>query len=66
MKVATGAKRVREEEKFCCLVIHLVEVCIDTSTRLETSPPDVVSRDKPIYHRSIRPRVRAFSKKKFR
>lgn len=50
MKVATGAKRVREEEKFCCLVIHLVEVCIDTSTRLETSPPDVVSRDKPIYH----------------
>ena len=46
MKVATGAKRVREEEKFCCLVIHLVEVCIDTSTRLETSPPDVVSRDK--------------------
>ena len=41
MKVATGAKRVREEEKFCCLVIHLVEVCIDTSTRLETSPPDV-------------------------
>ena len=50
MKVATGAKRVREEEKFCCLVIYLVEVCIDTSTRLETSPPDVVSRDKPIYH----------------
>ena len=50
MKVATGAKRVHEEEKFCCLVIHLVEVCIDTSTRLETSPPDVVSRDKPIYH----------------
>ncbi|XP_027038917.1 condensin-2 complex subunit G2-like [Pocillopora damicornis] len=28
MKVATGAKRVREEEKFCCLVIHLVETIL--------------------------------------
>lgn len=65
MKVATGAKRVREEETFCCLVIHLVEVC------------NGLALDRKLHHLTmshaiyrfilwfVRPRVRAFGKKKF-
>lgn len=65
MKVATGTKRVREEETFCCLVIHLVEVC------------NGLALDRKLHHLtmshaiyrfilwSVRPRVRAFGKKKF-
>lgn len=50
MKVVIGVKCVCEEEKFCCLVIYLVEVCIDISIRLEILLFDVVLCDKLIYY----------------